>query len=60
MFDNEPQVRVTLTAHWKSGNSTMDATVAFSAPSLDEALRRIRQVTPQAPMFRDPDHPEEE
>jgi hypothetical protein len=60
MVDNEQLVRVTLTAHWKSGNATMDATVAFSAPSLDEALRSIRKVTPQAPLFRDPDSPEEE
>jgi hypothetical protein len=38
----------------------MDATVAFSAPTLDEALRRIKHVSPQIPLFRDPDSPEEE
>jgi len=32
----------------------MDATVVFSAPSLDEALRLIRRATDAAPIFNNP------
>ena len=59
--DNPGPVFVHLTATWKSGPSSMEINIQFSAPNLEDALRKIKYASPDgAPLFRNPDSPEED
>jgi len=55
-----PPVSITLTAQWSSGNTVMNVKLDFAAQSVDDALRLVKKATMMAPIFRDPDHPEED
>ena len=47
-----PPVTVRLRSQWVSGTTTMSVFVDFQTPTLDEALRLIRQAVPVgAPLF---------
>jgi hypothetical protein len=47
-------VEVSVTGEWKSGNSTMNVTLHFTAASLDEALRMVHRASDGAPSFKNP------
>ena len=54
-----PPVEVRMTAQWTSGTTTMNVNLTFAAATLDDALRLVKRASSGAPLFRDPDSPEE-
>lgn len=60
-LDNQSPVVVQLHAQWTQGPTSMVVDISFTAPTLEDALRKIKYASPHgAPLFQNPDSPEED